>query len=54
MTFVQELLAPGSVRFFDSTWQEFGDKFWLRQQIAQVTGINEQILLGTVMVHARP
>lgn len=46
---LQELLAPESVRFFDSQWHEFGDKVSLRQHIAAITGISETTLLGTVV-----
>lgn len=46
---LQELLAPESVRFFDSQWREFGDKVSLRQQVARITGISEATLLGTVV-----
>lgn len=46
---LQELLAPESVRFFDSQWHEFGDKVSLRQQVAAITGISETTLLGTVV-----
>ncbi|KAL1856497.1 hypothetical protein Daus18300_010654 [Diaporthe australafricana] len=45
---LQELLAPESVRFFDSQWREFGDKVSLREQVATITGISEGTLLGTV------
>lgn len=46
---LQELLAPESVRFFDSQWREFGDKVSLRVQLAEITRISEEILLATVM-----
>ncbi|KAH8774593.1 hypothetical protein F5883DRAFT_547132 [Diaporthe sp. PMI_573] len=46
---LQELLAPESVRFFDSQWREFGDKVSLREQVASITGISEATLLGTVV-----
>jgi acyl carrier protein len=46
---LQELLAPGSVRFFDSGWHEFGDKVSLRHEVALFTGISEATLLGTVV-----
>jgi hypothetical protein len=49
---LQELLAPCSVRFFDSTWSEFGDKISLRKCIASATGIREEVLLDSV-VNAR-
>ncbi|KAM6476953.1 heterokaryon incompatibility protein-domain-containing protein [Trichoderma sp. SZMC 28011] len=46
---LQELLAPQSVRFFDSTWLEFGDKVSLRKQIAAVTGISQKVLVDSVI-----
>lgn len=46
---LQELLAPESVRFFDSQWREFGDKVTLRQQVSRISGISEATLLGTVV-----
>ncbi|KAL5082864.1 hypothetical protein Trisim1_002747 [Trichoderma cf. simile WF8] len=46
---LQELLAPQSVRFFDSTWLEFGDKISLREQIATATGISQKVLVDSVI-----
>ncbi|KAL7907009.1 heterokaryon incompatibility domain-containing protein [Trichoderma velutinum] len=46
---LQELLAPASVRFFDSAWLEFGDKISLRDQIATATGISQQVLVDSVI-----
>lgn len=46
---LQELLAPESVRFFDTKWSEFGNKVSLRRQLAQITRISESILLATIM-----
>ncbi|KAL7956939.1 heterokaryon incompatibility domain-containing protein [Trichoderma compactum] len=46
---LQGLLAPRSVRFFDSAWLEFGDKISLREQIAAATGISQVVLVDSVM-----
>lgn len=46
---LQELLAPPSVRFFDSTWMEFGDKISLREQISEATGISQEVLINSVI-----
>ncbi|KAL7966585.1 heterokaryon incompatibility domain-containing protein [Trichoderma sp. SZMC 28014] len=46
---LQELLAPPSVRFFDSTWLEFGDKISLREQISEATGISQEVLVDSVI-----
>ncbi|KAL6897139.1 heterokaryon incompatibility domain-containing protein [Trichoderma evansii] len=46
---LQELLAPPSVRFFDSAWLEFGDKISLREQIAAATGISQEVLVESVI-----
>lgn len=46
---LQELLAPPSVRFFDSAWLEFGDKISLREQIAAATGISQGVLVESVI-----
>ncbi|KAL6824558.1 heterokaryon incompatibility domain-containing protein [Trichoderma sp. SZMC 28015] len=46
---LQELLAPASVRFFDSDWLEFGDKISLREQIAAATGISQEVLVDSAI-----
>lgn len=46
---LQELLAPPSVRFFDSAWLEFGDKISLREQVSEATGISQEVLVGSVI-----
>ncbi|UKZ69019.1 uncharacterized protein TrAtP1_010035 [Trichoderma atroviride] len=46
---LQELLAPPSVRFFDSTWLEFGDKISLREQISEATGISQEVLIDSAI-----
>ncbi|KAK1240206.1 hypothetical protein MKX08_007648 [Trichoderma sp. CBMAI-0020] len=46
---LQELLAPPSVRFFDSTWLEFGDKISLREQISVATGISQEVLIDSAI-----
>ncbi|KAL7929512.1 heterokaryon incompatibility domain-containing protein [Trichoderma chlorosporum] len=46
---LQELLAPPSVRFFDSTWLEFGDKISLQEQISRATGISRKVLVDSAI-----
>ncbi|UKZ56102.1 hypothetical protein TrVGV298_009930 [Trichoderma virens] len=46
---LQELLAPPSVRFFDSTWLEFGDKISLREEISEATGISQEMLVNSAI-----
>ena len=36
---LQELLAPGTVVFFDKNWMEFGTKESLEDQVISITGI---------------
>jgi hypothetical protein len=43
---LQELLAPASVEFFSSEGRRLGDKFSLRNQIHEITGIPVQALDG--------
>lgn len=42
---LQELLAPGKLRFFNQKWQEIGTKSKLRQLISDITGVPETVLL---------
>ena len=42
---LQELLAPFSVVFYGGTWTDIGTKTSLRNQIAEVTGIDPTFLL---------
>lgn len=46
---LQELLAPPSVRFFDSAWLEFGDKISLRERISEATGISQEVLVDSAI-----
>lgn len=46
---LQELIAPPSVEFFDSTKQKLGTKSSLESRITQVSGIPAKALRGTVM-----
>ncbi|KAF2761941.1 HET-domain-containing protein [Pseudovirgaria hyperparasitica] len=41
---LQELLAPYSVVFLDSSWTKFGDKSSLRERISDITGIPKRNL----------
>jgi hypothetical protein len=43
---IEELIAPSSVEFYDSKWNEFGTKASLCQQIADITGIDPLVLRG--------
>ncbi|ORX99611.1 heterokaryon incompatibility protein-domain-containing protein [Clohesyomyces aquaticus] len=43
---LQELLAPETVEFYDSNWNEVGTKLSLQDQIAEITGIDRRILGG--------
>jgi hypothetical protein len=47
---LQELLAPSSVIFYDSTWTELGDKYGLCDIISEVTHIGRGYLQGSVPV----
>ncbi|KAF5516576.1 Vegetative incompatibility protein HET-E-1 [Colletotrichum siamense] len=43
---LQELLAPGSLRFYDCDWCSLGEKYELAGAIGSITGIPHGILLG--------
>ncbi|RHZ64429.1 HET domain protein [Aspergillus thermomutatus] len=45
---LQELLAPARVEFFDAEWRALGSKADLKGVIADITGIHEEVLEGTV------
>jgi hypothetical protein len=49
---LQELIAPLSVIFLDSEWQEIGTKLNLQQDISEITGIPGSFLLGDDLRHA--
>ena len=49
---LQELLAPQHVRFYSREWLVIGTKHGLAQTIAKITGIDEQILTGSMSIHA--
>ncbi|KAI3326329.1 HET-domain-containing protein [Xylariaceae sp. AK1471] len=44
---LQELIAPGLLRFFDQSWEEIGTKYTLEKVISAITGIGEEILQGS-------
>jgi hypothetical protein len=41
---LQELIAPKTVYFFDSSWNEIGEKRQPEKEIAEVTGIDSDVL----------
>ncbi|KAE9365529.1 HET-domain-containing protein, partial [Stipitochalara longipes BDJ] len=43
---LQELIAPESVIFFDSQWEDIGSKEFLREQISEITEIQVEALMG--------
>jgi hypothetical protein len=49
---LQELIAPSSVIFLDSEWQEMGTKSNLQRDISEITGIPDSFLLGDDLRHA--
>lgn len=44
ITFVQELLAPREMEFYDKEWTYMGTKEELKTSIKDITGINEHQL----------
>ena len=44
---LQELIAPTNVTFFSSSWKELGKKTTLRPRLAEITGIDEDVLAMT-------
>jgi hypothetical protein len=48
---LQELLAPSNVMFYSSTWDWLGEKITLCGILSEITGIDEDILLGTRSVN---
>ncbi|KAF7163378.1 hypothetical protein CNMCM6106_000328 [Aspergillus hiratsukae] len=45
---LQELIAPSRVEFFNADWQPLGSKAELKEVIAGITGIQEEVLDGTL------
>jgi hypothetical protein len=45
---LQELLAPSRVEFFNADWQPLGSKAELKGIITRITGIQEEVLDGTL------
>jgi len=43
---LQQLIAPSSVIFFNSSWEEVGTKSSLQPMISRITGIQVEVLLG--------
>jgi hypothetical protein len=41
---LQELIAPKTVYFYDSSWNEIGEKRQLEKEISEITGINSDVL----------
>ncbi|KAI0198857.1 heterokaryon incompatibility protein-domain-containing protein [Astrocystis sublimbata] len=41
---LQELIAPAEVRFYDSSWSTMGTKVNMSKEIAEITGIEENVL----------
>ncbi|KAF4954957.1 hypothetical protein FSARC_11986 [Fusarium sarcochroum] len=48
---LQELLAPGELRFYDHDWTLIGTKADLSSEIEAITGIPRKFLLGWVDLH---
>ncbi|KAF4450394.1 hypothetical protein F53441_6518 [Fusarium austroafricanum] len=48
---LQELIAPGEVRFYDQTWSLIGTKEDLASEIEDITNIPRRFLLGWVDFH---
>ncbi|KAF9762898.1 hypothetical protein IL306_003291 [Fusarium sp. DS 682] len=48
---LQELLAPGDIRFYDEEWSLIGTKEDLASEIENITGIQRKFLLGWVDFH---
>jgi hypothetical protein len=44
---LQELIAPAQVNFYDKSWEFIGTKATLSQDISQITGISQGILLAS-------
>ena len=49
---LQELIAPRSMEFYDLDWNRIGNKEALAQQLCDITGISESVLLGTRHIRA--
>ncbi|KAI8950492.1 heterokaryon incompatibility protein-domain-containing protein [Xylaria longipes] len=49
---LQELLAPKSLRFYDSEWCTIGTKGRLWAVLGEITGVPRQFLLGIAELHA--
>jgi hypothetical protein len=45
--FIEELIAPTFVEFYDKEWNEIGTKFSLCEHISQITSIDPNVLRGS-------
>jgi hypothetical protein len=43
---LQELIAPAMVEFYDASWKEYGTRTSLHFEIATITGIDPNVLIG--------
>ena len=46
---LQELIAPGLLKFYDSTWGFLGTRYALRRTISEVTGVDERVLVVSAL-----
>ena len=44
---LQELIAPGQVRFYDESWEPIGTKDSLSEQLSAITGIGLDVLISS-------
>lgn len=49
---LQELIAPSSLQFFSQTWDFLGTRQTLRKTIRDITGIEDEYLMGYPIEHA--
>jgi hypothetical protein len=50
---LQELIAPKTLYFYDSTWNEIGEKGELGKEISEITGIDSDVLYNYKLLYTK-
>lgn len=50
---LQELIAPKTLYFYDSMWNEIGEKGELEKEISEITGIDSDVLYNYKLLYTK-
>jgi hypothetical protein len=50
---LQELIAPKTLYFYDSTWNEIGEKGELEKEISEIVGIDSDVLYNYKLLYTK-